>query len=398
MSYLDDAVIQSFEELSKAALSQDASYANLYGDFENENVINLLSSLHSCFTALFSTLNKRLPTSENSAHFWAEPSRQLIATIETTKTLLNCLEVQGLKVTLVPEYSKLITLCQNFLKRSGGSTIPPHTEKIFIIRTRPIFVIEQEYNIKRAYPSENLKTQLIGRGSYANVYCFNDPFLNKEFVLKAANKEATAADLVRFREEFKIMKDLNSPYIVEVYSFLENENAYIMEKLDYTLDDYVRKNNNNPAFNKAARRNICYQIIKAFKYIHSKNILHRDISPKNILLKIYDDSLVVKVSDLGLAKRPEVLLTNSKTEMKGYCNDPALATEGFSNYNIQHEIYAITRVLIFVLTGSTSILKIKNKSLKDFAEVGIHADKNIRYKNVTELKEAFDAMWNQYTC
>lgn len=397
MSYLDDVIIQDFEDLANIGLIRNDSYAKYYNNFCNEQASVLLSTLHAGFILLFSKLNERLPTGNTTAHFWAHPSRQLITVISATKALLDCYENQGVKVELIPEYSKIINLCDNFLETKEGSVIPANTPKILLIRTRPIFVIRQEKTINRSFPNANLKTQPIGNGSYANVYSFKDPFLNKKFVLKVAKKEAMTEELVRFREEFKIMAALNSPYIVEVYRFLEHENAYIMEKLDYTLDEYVSKNNNSPEFSNALRKNICHQILKAFKYIHSKNILHRDISPNNILVKKYDDSLVVKVSDLGLAKRPEVLLTNSKTEMKGYCNDPALATEGFSNYNIQHEIYAITIVLIFVLTGSTSILKIKNKALKDFAEIGIHADKNLRYKDLSELKTAFDEMWHQYT-
>ena len=397
MSYIDDVVIQIFEELAKSGIQKDNRHDELYQQCENRDLITLLSTLHASYTALFSTLNERLPSGDIGTHFWAEPSRQLIAVISATKTLITGMAEQRVKISLVPEYSRFTDLCQNFLSSSGGSTIPPHTEKILIIRTRPIFIIQQEKTISRNLPNTNLKTKPIGNGSYANVYSFKDPFLNKSFVLKAAKKDSTPNDLVRFKEEFKIMKRLNSPYVVEVYSFREDENAYIMEKLDYTLEEYVERNNNIPAFNTAKRKSICYQIIKAFKYIHSKNILHRDISPKNILLKEYEDTLVVKISDLGLAKRPEVLLTDSKTKMKGYCNDPALATEGFANYNVQHEIYAITIVLVFVLTGSMSILNIKDAALKRFAETGINSDKSIRYKNITELKNALDVMWNQYS-
>ncbi len=36
---------------------------------------------------------------------------------------------------------------------------------------------------------------------------------------------------------------------------------------------------------------------------------------------------------------------------KGYFNDPALVFEGFKNYNILHETYALTRIVYFVMTG-----------------------------------------------
>ena len=45
---------------------------------------------------------------------------------------------------------------------------------------------------------------------------------------------------------------------------------------------------------------------------------------KNILIKEYDDTLVVKLSDFGLVKIPDSTLTTVNTEFKGYFNDPAL--------------------------------------------------------------------------
>lgn len=47
------------------------------------------------------------------------------------------------------------------------------------------------------------------------------------------------------------------------------------------------------------RKSIVRQILRAFEYIHSKGQLHRDISPKNILVKLYEDTIVIKIADFG---------------------------------------------------------------------------------------------------
>src|SRR5690625_6933421 len=44
-------------------------------------------------------------------------------------------------------------------------------------------------------------------------------------------------------------------------------------------------------------------------------------------------------------------MTSIDSDIKGYFNDPVLVTEGFSNYDLAHEIYALTRILFFILTG-----------------------------------------------
>ncbi len=122
------------------------------------------------------------------------------------------------------------------------------------------------------------------------------------------------------------MKGLNSPYIVDVYAYNEENNSYIMEYMDFTLDNYLKLNNDK--ISSGLRKSICLQLLKACKYLHEKGYLHRDLAPTNTLIKTYDDVLVVKIADFGLAKNPTNQLTTINTEFKGYFNDPNLKFEG----------------------------------------------------------------------
>ena len=193
-------------------------------------------------------------------------------------------------------------------------------------------------------------------------------------------------ELKRFKQEFEIMKGLNSPYIVDVYAYNEENNSYIMEYMDFTLDKYLKLNNDK--ISSGLRKSICLQLLKACKYLHEKGYLHRDLSPTNILIKTYDDVLVVKIADFGLAKNPTNQLTTINTEFKGYFNDPNLKLEGFNNYAMPHEIYALTMLIYFISTGKTNTSKIDNAILKQFVQKGL-GDKTNRYKTVDELCEAF---------
>lgn len=129
--------------------------------------------------------------------------------------------------------------------------------------------------------------------------------------------------------------------------------------------------------------------MRAFNYLHSKNILHRDISPKNVLLKIYEDTIVVKIADFGLVKIPNSTLTSENTDLKGYFNDPALVIEGFSNYSIEHETYALTRLVGYILTGKINLDKVKDEKISLFINKGLNTDKTIRYSNVNEIRKTF---------
>lgn len=237
---------------------------------------------------------------------------------------------------------------------------------------------------------QNYELKLIGEGSYALVFKYKDEFYHKNFVLKRAKKDLTLKELSRFEHEFQQMEILKSPYIVEVYCYIKDNNEYVMEYMDFTLADYINKNNTKLTFNQ--RKVIGFQILKAFSYIHSKGLLHRDISPKNVLIKEYEDVLVIKIADFGLVKIPDSTLTTAHTDFKGYFNDPSLILDGFNSYGILHETYALTRLLYFVMTGKTQLDRIDNYSLKNFVTSGLNVDKSKRYQNVNELLEAFKAL------
>ena len=43
-----------------------------------------------------------------------------------------------------------------------------------------------------------------------------------------------------------------------------------------------------------------YQLLRGLKYIHSANVLHRDLKPMNLLINVED--LILKIADFGLAR------------------------------------------------------------------------------------------------
>ena len=218
---------------------------------------------------------------------------------------------------------------------------------------------------------------------YANVFKYKDTFYNRYFVVKRAKKDLNEKEVARFRREYDEMYDFSSPYIVDVFRYDETKNEYIMEYMDYTLDSYIAKNNSKLSL--LQRKSIAFQVLKAFDYIHSKNRLHRDISPKNILIKEYDEVAVVKISDFGLVKIPDSTLTTVNTEFKGCFNDPELVVEGFDTYSILHETYALTRIVYYIITGKTNTDKIKNEKLQESVIKGLNTDKTKRFQNVNEM-------------
>lgn len=307
---------------------------------------------------------------------------------------VNSLKNSGENIYIDEYYDEIFKKCRTFLSSSGGSTVPSDMEVINIYYDIPIFIAGDFVEISNQ-TSNKIQLKEIGKGSYAKVFRFFDENYNKYFALKRANKNISEKDLDRFYLEFKVMEELKSPYVLEVYSMDETKNEYIMEYADCTLFDFIQTNNQKLTFEE--RRKLCIQVIKGFEYLSKKQIFHRDISPKNILIKEYDDVRLIKISDFGIVKINDSVLTSDNTEIRGSFNDYAgLQREGFKNYNFYYEGYAICKLLYYILTGKhTSMNKFIYSNLEEFMNKGINPISSERFENITELKECFYKIHNK---
>ncbi|EPU2933156.1 protein kinase family protein [Campylobacter coli] len=377
---VNNHLINAYKDL-ESSLSQ--AYTDLYFCFENGKLKLVLSTLHNNIIECFKKMNSRFPSTENSNnHYWADDSRKLKFNIELALYLQKEFKDSELSFWIDEYYYNVFKQCLNFLKSSEGSEIPLGMQKITIYEAIPIFV--KLNSISNPEVNKNYSLDLIGDGSYAKVYKYYDEFYKHYFALKKLNKKVNDKEIQRFIKEFNIMKQINNPYILKVYSLDENKKEYIMEYVDFTLKEYIHKNNSKLSSDE--RISLGIQIIKGIKTLWNKNILHRDISLKNILIKQYDDIVVIKISDFGLVKELNSELTSENTEIKGSLNEISrLQKKGFNNYDKSDEIYALSRVLYFIATGRTNLINTKC----DFLEKGINDNVKNRYNNLDDLMRDF---------
>ncbi|EDP5645566.1 protein kinase family protein, partial [Campylobacter jejuni] len=377
---VNNHLINAYKDL-ESSLSQ--AYTDLYFCFENGKLKLVLSTLHNNIIECFKKMNSRLPSTENSNNrYWADDSRKLKFNIELALYLQKEFKDSELSFWIDEYYYNVFKQCLNFLKSSEGSEIPLGMQKITIYEAIPIFV--KLNSISNPEVNKNYSLDLIGDGSYAKVYKYYDEFYKHYFALKKLNKKVNDKEIQRFIKEFNIMKQINNPYILKVYSLDENKKEYIMEYVDFTLKEYIHKNNSKLSSDE--RISLGIQIIKGIKTLWNKNILHRDISLKNILIKQYDDIVVIKISDFGLVKELNSELTSENTEIKGSLNEISrLQKKGFNNYDKSDEIYALSRVLYFIATGRTNLINTKC----DFLEKGINDNVKNRYNNLDDLMRDF---------
>lgn len=104
--------------------------------------------------------------------------------------------------------------------------------------------------------------------------------------------------LDKLLREVSIMKLLNHPNIVKLFEVIETEKTLylVMEYINNgEVFDYLVKNGR---MKENVARQKFRQIVSAVQYLHSKNIIHRDLKAENLLL---DNNLDVKIVDFGFS-------------------------------------------------------------------------------------------------
>ena len=153
----------------------------------------------------------------------------------------------------------------------------------------------------------------------------------------------------RVLEEARVISRLDSPHIVEVHdAFLENNTAYIvMEYLEgRSLQEQIEAEGPLPPDDV---HRIAMAACDALTEVHGQSLLHRDISPDNIMLT--DDGRIVLI-DFGSARRFAMGQTVRHTRILkvGYAAPEMFSTQAqFGPYT---DIFCLGGTLYHALTGT----------------------------------------------
>ncbi|KAM4792516.1 mitogen-activated protein kinase 15 isoform 2-T3 [Cyanocitta cristata] len=150
----------------------------------------------------------------------------------------------------------------------------------------------RKYEIKRR----------LGKGAYGIVWKAIDRKTGETVAVKKifdAFRNRTDAQRT-FREIMFLQKFGEHPNIIKLLDVIQAENDkdiyLIFESMETDLHAVIKKGNLLKDIHKCY---IVYQLLRATKFIHSGNVIHRDQKPSNILL---DAQCCVKLCDFGLAR------------------------------------------------------------------------------------------------
>lgn len=252
----------------------------------------------------------------------------------------------------------LITKATNFLERYGLH-IEYKDEKFDISTERKLF-----------------------EGSYCDVLYYDEGILKKRLKQSYAVEEKWRR---RFKIEYDNMVELaQSPHVLKVFGYSEEENSYLMEKCDCDLYEYIEKNSLFIDDNRTIE--IANSIIEGLMDVHSKGIIHRDLHLGNVLFKNEE----VIISDFGLSKdmmNVHSFQSSATPKNSNMFVDPVGLTD-FRLLDKQSDIYSLGKVLEYLLRNTAPDLFGQVNLVLDKAT---NRDKKKRYKSLEELRIDFNS-------
>ena len=212
------------------------------------------------------------------------------------------------------------------------------------------YTLEQPVAIKEYFPQ-----MLADR----DVWESNDIFTDED------NKTVYTLGLQRFSREARVLSTLQTiKNVVTVFDWFEaNETAYIV--MEYvrgqTIDSYVQNNHTKPQELLAMFRDLIDSLIS----IHAQGILHRDISPSNIMVQ---EDGALKLIDFGASiveQRRRKGLDQTVMYNRSFAPIEQYIDKGEQGARI--DVYALSATLYYLLTGELpqeSLARREKDSLK----------------------------------
>jgi beta-lactam-binding protein with PASTA domain len=190
----------------------------------------------------------------------------------------------------------------------------------------------------------------IGSGGMGDVYLAHDQLLGRQVAVKLLHHRfAEDQEFVeRFRREASSAAGLSHPNVVAVFDRGEWDGTYYIA-MEYlpgrSLKTIVREQG---PIEPSLAIDIVIQILRAARFAHRRGIIHRDLTPHNVIL---DEEGRAKVTDFGIARAgaSDMTLTGSIMGTAQYLS-PEQA-QGHA-VNASSDLYAVGIVLYELLTGS----------------------------------------------
>ncbi|KAI7985164.1 Mitogen-activated protein kinase 15 [Camellia lanceoleosa] len=199
--------------------------------------------------------------------------------------------------------------------------------------------------------------EVVGKGSYGIVGSATDTHTGERVAIKKINDVFDhVSDATRILREIKLLRLLRHPDIVEIKHIMlppsrrEFKDIYVVfELMESDLHQVIKANDD---LTPEHYQFFLYQLLRGLKFIHTANVFHRDLKPKNILANA---DCKLKICDFGLARvsfneAPSAIFWTDYVATRWY-RAPELCGSFFSKYTPAIDIWSIGCIFAEMLTG-----------------------------------------------
>ncbi|CAM8990406.1 unnamed protein product [Rhodiola kirilowii] len=199
--------------------------------------------------------------------------------------------------------------------------------------------------------------EVVGKGSYGVVCAAIDTHTGEKVAIKKIQDIFEhISDAIRILREIKLLRLLRHPDIVEIKRIMlppsrrEFKDIYVVfELMESDLHQVIKANDD---LTREHHQFFLYQMLRALKYMHTANVYHRDLKPKNVLANA---NCKLKVCDFGLARvafndTPTTVYWTDYVATRWY-RAPELCGSFFCKYTPAIDIWSVGCIFAEVLTG-----------------------------------------------
>ena len=261
---------------------------------------------------------------------------------------------------------------------SGGGSFLSDDESYISISNK-LFIND----ISEYLPSKKYKIlSKLGSGSFGKVYLAQNKFTKEKVALKQIKK--SNKDLLsdgEIKDEIEILKTLDHPDIVRIIESFNTKDSYVLVT-EYCeggeLFDQVRNQ-----LSETQIAVIFRQLLSGLAYLHSHNIVHRDLKLENILIHeteksktTGEDLFNIKIIDFGTAR----IFDNKKRKPQSIV--------GSSYYIAECDLWSVGVILYMFIVGHAPFDGCDDDEITDNIQRGVYRKDDKRWKRASkEVKD-----------
>ncbi len=204
-------------------------------------------------------------------------------------------------------------------------------------------VIGERYRVER----------LIGRGGMSTVFAATDTALGRTVALKIFSSIARG-DFDRQSAEIGVLAGLSHPGLVTLYDAFEAEGGEGIIVLEFVDGPDLRQRLRQGPLEPGAVRLLGRSIADALAYVHGHGVVHRDVTPANILLpgeRTHGSLPVAKLTDFGIARIVDSTRQTSEGSVIGTANYLSPEQALGADVGPASDVYSLGLVMLEALTG-----------------------------------------------